>query len=110
MATTRCFARRDGIDLDEIQAELRGWKNIVSIYPQGRVYQSGQPLIFQFGSSILPDASPTLGNPMTFDGDTDYKLDYRDAGRYLSMQIEYDDYKSFQLSGLDVDVVITGSR
>jgi hypothetical protein len=109
-ATTSCFARRDSIDLDEIQAELRGWKNIVSIYPQGRVFQSGMPLTFQFGSSVLPDESPTLGDPMTYDGDTDYKLDYRDAGRYLSMQIIYDDFKSFQIGGLDIDVVITGSR
>lgn len=110
VATTQCFVRRDGVDLDEIQAELRGWKNIIAIYPQGRVYQSGNPLTFTFGASTLPDASPTLGTPMTFDGDTDYKLDYRDAGRYLSMLVSYDDYKSFQLGGLDIDVVITGSR
>ncbi len=110
VATTGCFARRDSIDLDEIDAELRGWKNIVSIYPQGRVFQAGNPLSFTFGSTVLPDASPVLGDPMTFDGDTDYKLDYRDAGRYLSMLVSYDDYKSFQLGGLDIDVVITGSR
>lgn len=110
VATTRCFARRDSIDLDEIQAELRGFKQIVSIYPEGRVYQTGQPLSFQFGSTIYPDESPTLGSPMTYDGTTNYKLDYRDAGRFLTMLISYPDYRSFNVSGLDIEIVITGSR
>lgn len=110
VATTRCFVRRDSIDLDEIQAELRGFKNIVSIYPEGRVYPSGAPLTFQFGTTIYPDESPTLGTPMDYNGTDNYKLDYRDAGRFLTMLISYPDYKSFNLSGMDVDLVITGSR
>lgn len=110
VATTRCFVRRDGIDLDEIKAELRGYKQIVSVYPEGRVRVGGQPLYFQFGSATVPDETPLLGDAMDYDGTTNYKLDYRDAGRFLSMQISYNDYRSFTLSGLDVDVVITGSR
>jgi len=109
-ATGPCYVRRTGIDLDEIQAELRGFKNIISIYPEGRVYASGAPLSFQFGASLYPDESPVLGDPMTYDGIQNYKLDYRDAGRFLTLQINYNDYRSFSLSGIDVDVVITGSR
>lgn len=110
VATTRCFVRRDGIDLDEINAELRGYKQVISIYPEGRVYRSGSPLSFQFGVTNYPDELPVLGTPMTYDGSTDYKLDYRDAGRFLTLLISYNDYKSFTLSGMDVDIMITGSR
>lgn len=109
-ATRAATLGRIGIDLDDIQAELRGYKHITQIYPEGRVSRDGQPLTFTFGSGVYPEDNPTYGLPMSYDGLTDYKLDYRDAGRYLAMQIRYDDFKSFTLSGIDLEVVITGSR
>lgn len=110
VATARAFAQRTGIDLDETGAELRGFKQIVAIYPEGRIFEDGQPIQFTFGTSIYPAEPPQFGPTMTYDGYTNYKLDYRDAGRFLTLQINYPDYKSFSLSGVDVDVVVTGSR
>jgi hypothetical protein len=110
VATKGSFVRRDGIDLDEIEAELRGYKQIVAVYPEGRVYRTGEPLQLQFGVANYPDESPILGTSMTYDGINYYKLDYRDAGRFLTLLISYADFKSFSLSGIDVDVAITGSR
>lgn len=110
VATPPAKLRRDGIDLDEIQAEIRGYKQIIAIYPEGRVFQGGEPLSFQFGAADVPDYSPIYGTAMTFNGTTDYKLDYRDAGRFLSINIGYNDFKTFQLTAFDVDVVVTGQR
>ena len=109
-ATRAASLSRIGIDLDDIQAELRGYKHITQIYPEGRVARDGQPLVFTFGSGVYPEDNPTYGAPMTFNGLDLYKLDYRDAGRYLAMQIGYNDFKGFTLSGIDLDVTITGSR
>lgn len=109
-ATRPAFLQRVGIDLDELKAELRGYKHVTQIYPEGRVARDGQPLKFTFGSGVYPEDNPVWGTPMTFNGLDLYKLDYKDGGRYLSMQVDYNDYKAFTLSGIDMDVTITGSR
>lgn len=110
VATAPALAIRKGLDLDEIKAELRGFKQISSIYPEGRLFIDGAPLMFVFGTSIYPNEEPTYSESMSFNGIDQYKLDYRASGRYLAYQITYNDYKSFSISGMDVDLTITGSR
>lgn len=110
VATVNARASRTGIDLDELNLELRGFKQIISIYPEARVFADGAPLTFTFGTSLYPAQTPTYGTPMTYDGYDDYKLDYRDSGRFLALQISYPDYKSFSVSGIDFDVAVTGNR
>lgn len=100
---------RTGLDLDELKAELRGYKLCSSIYPQGRLDAEADPLIFTVGSSDHPNAAPLYGFPQTYDSRW-YKLDHNIAGRYLSYQIEQTDYRFFTLSGLDFDLQILGSR
>jgi hypothetical protein len=99
------------INLDELGAKLRGYKVLKSIYPEGRIDPGAQPLMFTFGSSdYTHDPRPSDVNTMSFDGSSLYKLDYMAAGRFLSMKITFDDYRNFNLSGLDADFDITGNR
>jgi hypothetical protein len=46
----------------------------------------------------------------TYNAREDYKLDFTDAGRFLSMKMDYPDYKTMSLSGIDVDLDVLGQR
>ena len=102
---------KTGFDLDEVDAEIRGYKNTISLYPQGRVNDPEKPLVFSIGATDYADVVPEFQEAQGFTGGTgNYKIDTRMAGRFLAMKIDYDSYKDFSLSGLDFDVIITGDR
>ena len=109
-ATKKALARREYMDLDELAAELKGYKNVVEIYPEGRLSSDSQPLVFTFGASDYANEPPEYGPSMTYNGLDEYKLDFKSGGRFLSMRIEQDDYKNFELSGFDIEIVGTGRR
>lgn len=112
-ATKPAHLERDGIDLDQIQGvNLPDYKVISSIYPLARVdADATSALEMQFGSADYFGQSATFDGPvMAYDGNTEYRLDYNMAGRYLSFMIDFADYKTFSISGFDFDVIETGSR
>jgi hypothetical protein len=110
VATRPGLLQRDGIDLDEMDADLRGYKIILAVYPQGRLDPSAAPLSFTLGVTDYPNVPPVFSAPQTYDALSNYKLDFTQAGRFLSMKIDYPDYKTMSLSGLDVDLDVLGSR
>jgi hypothetical protein len=110
VATRPALLLRDGMDLDELDVDLRGYKVILGIYPQGRLDPSASPLTFTFGATDYPNVSPVYGVSQTYNAREDYKLDFTDAGRFLSMKMEYPDYKTMSLSGIDVDLDVLGER
>jgi hypothetical protein len=110
VATQSSMLLRDGIDLDELDAELRGYKIVLGIYPQGRLDPSAQPMSFSFGVTDAPNVTPVFSDAQTYDALDNYKLDFTQAGRFLSMRMDYPDYKRMSLSGIDVDLDILGSR
>jgi hypothetical protein len=103
---------RNWLDLDEVGEELRGYKHILGLYPQARLDSGAAALEFRFGSAdyATPATLPLFSAWQTYDNAGNYKLDYTDGGRYLSMQARFQDYKSMTMTGLDVDLVSTGSR
>ena len=105
-ATRPMYLERDGVDLDEVGADLRGYKHIISIYPQGRVDADSQPLQFSFGASDHFGKQVVFSAYQTYDTRTDHKLDFNESGRYLALRVRYDDYKTASLTGLDLDVEI----
>lgn len=110
-ATAPIKLEKTGIDLDEIDAEIRGYKNTVALYPQGRVSDPDDQILFEVGASDYTDVIPLFQVAQGFTGgEGNYKIDTRMAGRFLALKVNYDSYKDFSLSGLDFDVVITGSR
>jgi hypothetical protein len=94
----------DGIDLEQVGAELQGYKCISSIFPRARFEAGASPLTFSFGSADYFNAPVTMSPPQTYDGNTLYKLDYNCDGRYLQMQITNNDWHYFNLSGLELDI------
>jgi len=110
VATRPGLLLRDGMDLDELDAELRGYKVVLAIYPQGRFDPDAMPVSFSFGVTDYPNVPPVFSAPQTYDALENYKLDFTAAGRFLSMRMDYPDYKTMSLSGLDVDLDILGSR
>ncbi len=101
---------RIGIDLDEAQIPLVGYKTINKIIPQLDTVSPSKDFYFQFGASQLPTQSPTYGDNQLFNSEYDYKLDVRQAGRYLSYKITILDTKDFAITGFDLDVQVTGRR
>jgi len=110
-ATQSIFLERVGIDLDtEGGSPLSGYKMLKAFYPQISTDDGDTQLTFTFGAADLPSGVPSYGTPVTFDMSTDYKVDTRASGRYLSYKLTDDMHKDFKFSGMDIDVVITGRR
>lgn len=111
-ATKPPYIERRGLDLDENNLSLDGYKVVTRILPQLSTDNlDNTNITFTFGASDIPSASPVYGSDNTFNIATDYKLDSRVAGRYLSYKVTLaaDDYKDFSFSGMDVDISTTGS-
>jgi hypothetical protein len=107
-ATAKSTLERDGIDLDEIGADLTGYKIVTGVYPQGRIDPDSSPVQFRFGASDHFNQPAVFSDWQDYDGADNSKLDFTNAGRFLSCQIRFNDHKQFTLSGLDLDVEIIG--
>jgi hypothetical protein len=102
---------RDRIDLDELDADLQGDKLISYVIPQDRLDANATAdFQFSFGAADGFNETPVFSPFMTYDGDVDYKLDLNQAGRYLSLQAQFNDYHFVSLSGFDFDSQITSKR
>jgi hypothetical protein len=95
---------RDRIDLDELDADLQGYKLISYFISQGRLDANATADVqfFLWAADEFNEA-PVLTPFVTHDGDVNYKLDFNQAGRYLSLQVQFNDYQFVSLSGFDVD-------
>jgi hypothetical protein len=111
-ATAPVYLERTGLDLDELGAELRQYKLLRSIYPQARVDTSGgQSLQIAAGSSDDPNSSaPVYGAYQPYDGVGNYKVDVNTEGRWLALKLLWTDYRTFTLTGFDLDIRTTGGR
>ena len=102
---------RIGIDLDqETQLPLTSYKNIRKMAPQFTTIAADKTFDVSMGAADLPASVPAYGASFNFDTSTDYKIDSRSSGRYLSYKVETQDNKDFAVSGFDFDVVATGMR
>jgi len=110
-ATKTPILERVGIDLDEIRQPLDGYKVVTRMLPQVFTDNTDNTTLnFEFGASDIPNQNPVYSAAAVFDISTDYKIDSRAAGRYLSYKMTLDagDFKDFDFSGFDVDVTTTG--
>lgn len=104
------FAERVGIDLDEAQIPLSGYKVINRIYPQATTVSSDPEIHFEFGAGDLATEVTNYNPGIVFNMATEYKVDTRMSGRYLSYKVGTETPKDFSLSGFDVDLQIVGRR
>jgi hypothetical protein len=111
-ATAPVKFERVGLDLDELDQDLRNYKLLSSLYPQARVDTAGgEYLQVSVGASDNPnDLNPVWGPYQPYDGVTKYKLDTNVAGRWLAIRVLWEDWHSFTLTGFDLDIKTTGQR
>jgi len=110
-ATSTPYLERTGIDLDEIGADLQGYKQINYLVPQGRIDQSSTATLdFSLGAADEFNQDPWWEDWQSYDGKTNYKIDSSAAGKYLAMRIRFLDYKPFTLSGYDLSLQVTGTQ
>jgi hypothetical protein len=111
-ATAPVTFERIGMDLDELDNNLRDYKLLSTVYPQARVDTSnGKYLQISVGASDNPnDLTPNWGPYQPYDGVTKYKLDVNKAGRWLAIRVRWDDWRTFTLTGFDFDIKTTGKR
>lgn len=104
------YTERLGLDLDEIVPELRTYKNYRSIYPQVTCEDTSAPFSFKFGGVDMPQQSVEWESLQSFEPTTDYKIDTRARGRYLSWYFQGANNNSYTLSGFDLDFVAVSRR
>jgi hypothetical protein len=105
-ATKSVSLYRDRIDLDELDADLQGDKLIGYVISQGCLDANATANFqFSFGAADRFNETPVFTPIMTYDGDVNYKLDFNQTGRYLSLQAQLNDF-----SGFDFDDQIANER
>lgn len=110
-ATAPRYLERDGIDLDEVAGvDLKDWKVLRSIYPQGRMGIGASPLQIDGGSAEMFGEPANYIGYQDFDGVDSTKCDFNAAGRYLSLRMKHADYRELTLAGLDFEFSRTGKR
>jgi len=103
------FLERSGIDLDEV-SPLTGYKVISKIVPQVDTTSTDKVFQFSFGAADLLGDTAVYSGSVDFDVSTDYKIDSRVSGRYLSYKMTVSDTKDFDFLGFDLDMMTTGRR
>ena len=111
-ATKSIVVERVGVfDLDEIRQPLDGYKVVTRMLLKISTENNNTQVFFEFGASDIPNQNPNYSSAATFDISTDYKIDSRAAGRYLSYKMTVGatilKISSFQV--FDLDVTTTGS-
>ena len=104
------FAQRTGLDLDEAIPELKTYKNYRSVYPQVTMDTEGTSMSFKFGGVDMPSQSIEWDALQTFDPYTDYKVDTRSRGRYLSWYFTGENRNTYSLSGFDLELAAVSRR
>jgi hypothetical protein len=84
-------------------------KNVKRIFP--KVYgTSGDVLAVYVGSRATPDSAITYSGPFNFTIGTDYKIDCRVSGRYISLKVQTQITNTWRMSGFDVEFDAEGQR
>ena len=104
------YVERAGIDLDEIQATLRGYKTITSIFPQAEFEVTDGSFFWQLGATDLPGGAIVYQTNYNYSPNTEYRIDSKVAGRYLAYRISTNNIENFRISGFDAEVIVKSRR
>lgn len=104
------YVARTGLDLDELQAGLRGYKMIKGVIPQAEFDVTDGVFHWAIGSTDLPGAAITYQTEFDFNPQEAYRVDTKVAGRYLAYKISTPSVENFRISGFDADVMVVSRR
>jgi hypothetical protein len=121
---SHAYLERTGIDLDNDGAPLTAYKIFTRILPQfDTLAVSPIPVFIQTGTQIVPLGPVTWGAPVPFIPGTDYKVDFRQGGRYMALRLSTDlagptasspvtasQVMDLAFNGYDVEVASGGNR
>lgn len=104
------FVERAGLDLDEMQATLRGYKTVTSIFPQAEFEVTDGSFYWQLGATDLPGGAIVYSTNYNYSPSTEYRIDSKVAGRYLAYKVSTSNIENFRISGFDADIVVKSRR
>lgn len=105
--TMNCFATRSNAGLTR---DLNSIKRIQRIFPKVIGGTAGDTIQVYVGSKSTPDGATTFSGPFNFTIGTDYKIDCRVSGRWITLKFAYAGTNTFRLGGFDVEFVQDGMR
>lgn len=109
-ANSAAYVERTGIALDQLGSDLKTYKNARALMPLVNIYDPAVPMQVQIGYSMTPTGAVTWGPNLSFDPNTDYKVDFRTGGRYLALRFTVNSPADWELAGYDIDVSDGGRR
>lgn len=104
------YVERAGIDLDELQATLRGYKTIKSIFPQAEFEVTDGSFFWQLGATDLPGGAIVYSTNFNYSPNSQYRIDSKVAGRYLAYKISTSNIENFRISGFDAELSVISRR
>lgn len=100
---------RTGIDLDELGSDLATYKTVRRVFPLVNIFDNVAVQV-DVGGALTPTGAPTYAASVSFNPNTQYKVDLKKGGRYLAITFTVPSIADFEVVGFDLDVVPNGSR
>ncbi len=104
------WVRRTGLDLSELGAEVRDWKRFRCIMPIAQMQDALNSMYVRLGSAQTAAGDITWEATKAFNPRTDYKVDSRRGGRFLSVEMGISDNVDFKVGGYDLDFTVMSHR
>lgn len=101
-----CYVTRDNIGLMRDMGRIT---RVRRLFPKV-IGTAGDTLSIRVGARSSPDGSVTYSGPFTFTVGTDYKIDCRVSGRWITLQATYSGTNSIRIAGFDVEFDPDGFR
>ncbi len=101
-----CYATRSNIGLTR---DVGSIKRIQRIYPK-ILGTAGDTFAVYVGSKATPDGATTFSGPFNFTIGTNYKIDCRVSGRWITLKFQYGGTNTFRLAGFDIEFIPDGWR
>lgn len=104
--TMNCYALRSNIGLTR---DLNSIKRIKRLFPKV-IGTAGDTFAVYVGSKSTPDGATTFSGPFNMTVGTDYKIDCRVSGRWISLKLAYAGTNTIRLAGFDIEFDADGWR
>lgn len=99
-----CFVSRTGLALEQLGFTIQSRKLSATMYPLVQMVRDDADFTVAFGKHDNPDAFPSEEEAIPFNPKTQYKVDTRNTGRFVTMRFDFPVVGGVYLSGYDIDV------
>jgi hypothetical protein len=95
---------RSGLSLEQLGSALDSRKLVTTLYPLVQSVDQDDSVLISFGRHDNPDQSPSTEAAIAFNPTTDHKINTRNTGRFVALDVEFPNTGGYYLSGYDVEV------